>query len=403
MTVAFVLADPFPVVSETFILNQITGLLDRGHDVRMFAQRPTGALAHADVARYGLIERTTYWPSFPRHRGARVARALGMLARHPALARTLDPRFGRDGVSLQLLYRASSLAPRRAFDAVLCHFGWNGNLAVMLRRAGVLGGPLVTFFHGADVSLHLDARPDLYRALFREGALFLPISEHWRRKLVRHGAPEVRTHVHRMGIDCGRFAFVERRPSPGAPLRLLSVSRLVEKKGILFGVRAVARLAAQGLDLRYEIIGDGPLRESIEREAARLGMADRVTVSGWQDQSSVRAAIDRAHVLLAPSVTAADGDQEGIPVVLMEAMAAGLPVVSSRHSGIPELVEDRVSGRLVAERDDAALADAIAEMVAAPDEAIRMSRAARARVERRFDVRGLNDRLVERLEGLAHG
>jgi colanic acid/amylovoran biosynthesis glycosyltransferase len=405
MRVAFFLTDPFPVVSETFILNQITGLIDRGHDVRIFARRPAAAPVHGDVDRYGLPGRTTYWPELGRGRPGRALRGAALLARHaaslPVLIRVLDvARFGRTASSLNLLGWASRFAPASAFDVVCCHFGWNGRYAAMLRDTGVLCGRLVTFFHGADVSLRAETAPGTYARLFECGDLFLPISEHWRAKLIALGCPAARTHVHRMGIDCGRFALRERRLAPGEPVRLVGVSRLVEKKGVAYGIRAVHRLAGRGRDVRYEIIGDGPLRGDIERLVAELGVGDRVTLRGWLEQDEVLRAYERSHIAIAPSVTGADGDQEGIPVALMEAMAAGMPVVSTLHSGIPELIEDGVSGRLVPERDVEALAGALEQLIDAPERWPEMGRAGRRRVEQAFDIGALNDRLVERFEGL---
>jgi colanic acid/amylovoran biosynthesis glycosyltransferase len=401
MTVAFVLTDPFPVPSETFILSQITGLLERGHDVRVFAKAPADTRAHADVERFRLGERTMHWPAVPASHAARAIGGIGLLARHPALVAALNgPRYGRVATSLHLLYWASALAPRTRCDVIVSHFGWNGRYAAMLREIGVLEGKLVTFFHGADMSWQLDREPDSYGPLFRSGDLFLPISEHWRAKLIAMGCPPERTDVHRMGVDCDRFALRERRLEPGSPARLIGISRLVEKKGVEYGVRAVARLAAAGRDVRYEVIGDGPMRGALERLIRELGLEDRVELRGWQDQDAVREAIARAHIALAPSVTGADGDQEGIPVALMEAMAAGLPVVSTLHSGIPELIEDGVSGRLVPERDAGALADALAGMLDRPEDWPAMGRAGRARIERDFNIRNLNDRLAERFEEL---
>jgi colanic acid/amylovoran biosynthesis glycosyltransferase len=320
-----------------------------------------------------------------------------LLARRPGLLRTLDAsRHGRTASSLQLLYWGSRLAPRAAYDVVYCHYGWNGLYASMLEQAGLLGGRLVTAFHGADLSWHLaTSGADVYRPLFRSGDLFLPISEHWKEKLVEIGCPAERIRVHHMGIDCDRLAFLERRLEPGRPVRLITIGRLVEKKGIEHGIRAVARLVERHHDVRYDIIGDGPLAHRLGRLVGELQLGDRVTLVGSRDQDDVRAALERAHVALAPSVTSRDGDQEGIPVALMEAMACGLPVVASLHSGIPELVEDGVSGRLVPEGDDQALADALEQLLRHPETWPAIGRAGRRRVEEGYDIEALNDRLVE--------
>ncbi len=406
MNIAFFLTDPFPVLSETFVLNQITGLLDRGHEVHVYAKRPTGSSpVHPVVDRYRLLERTTYWPSLPPNPLSRIFKGIGLLVRYPvslpSVLRSLNGnRYGRTASSLNLLYWASRFAPRRAFDIIYCHFGWNGLRASMLKEVGVLNGRLVTVFHGADLSWQLETfGSDVYRLLFENGDLFLPISEHWRSKLIALGCPEKRVVVHRMGIDPERFAFLERRPEPGHPVELITISRLVEKKGVEYGIRAVAQLVARRRDVHYTIIGDGPLRGDLEALIGRLEMGGRITVLGSRNHDAVLANLNRSHIAVAPSVTSQDGDQEGIPVSLMEAMATGMPVVSTIHSGIPELVHDGVSGRLVPERDADALARALEALIDHPEDWPAMGRAARQQVVEHFDIRVLNDRLVTLLQG----
>ena len=407
MNVAFFLTDHFPALSETFVLNQITGLLDRGHDVRIYARRPdTASPVHPVVERYRLLERTTYWPALPRPPLLRIFKGLWLIVRDPAalpaLLRSLDGRrFGRSASSLNLLYWASGFASRRSFDIIYCHFGWNGLHASMLREIGALRGRLVTVFHGADVSWQLKTfGADVYRPLFEKGDLFLPISEHWKSKLIALGCPEPRVVVHRMGIDTGRFAFFERELKPGQAAQLITVSRLVEKKGVEYGIRAVAQLVARRRDVHYTIIGDGPLRASLEELIRHLGLTERVTLPGSRDHDAVRAALNRSHIALAPSVTSQDGDQEGIPVSLMEAMATGMPVVSTVHTGIPELVRDGVSGRLVPERDADALAWVLGDLIDHPESWPAMGRAARRQVVEHFDIATLNDRLVTLFQDL---
>jgi colanic acid/amylovoran biosynthesis glycosyltransferase len=151
-----------------------------------------------------------------------------------------------------------------------------------------------------------------------------------------------------------------------------------------------------GCQLRYTIVGDGELRLQIEQQISLLGMQDVVTLAGWCNHEQVVEQIHAAHLLIAPSVTASNGDQEGIPNVVKEAMATGLPVLTTRHGGIPELVEDGVNGYLVAEGDAAALEERLQHFVESPDEATALSRHARVKIEAEFDSEKINDAL-ERL------
>jgi colanic acid/amylovoran biosynthesis glycosyltransferase len=178
---------------------------------------------------------------------------------------------------------------------------------------------------------------------------------------------------------------------------------MVEKKGIAYGLRAMAEAVGQGLPLVYDIVGDGPLRDDLEQLAKELGIAARVHFHGWQEQTAVAALMDDCDILLAPSVTSVEGDQEGIPVTLMEGMAAGMLVISTYHSGIPELVEPGRSGLLVPERDMPALAAALMSLAKRPEVWSGMSHAARRRVEAAFEVTALNARLAERFATLLAG
>jgi colanic acid/amylovoran biosynthesis glycosyltransferase len=404
--IAFVL-DQFPVLSQTFVLNQITGLIDRGHDVDIFAGLPRDtAKTHPDVARYELLERTTHWPERPRSWALRALKVVGRLARGscrlaPALRALNVRRFGRDSTSLRLLYQATVAAQAPPYDIILAHFGKIGRETQMLREIGALSGKLVTVFHGYDLSRYLKERGErVYDRLLAEGDLSLPISDHWRALLLELGASPERTVVHRMGIDCRRFEFLPRRAPKDGKTRVLSIARLVEKKGIEYAIRAIAQLIESGHRVDYRVVGDGPLRSDLERLISRLQVGAHVHLVGWKDQEELVELMKEHHLLLAPSVTAADGDQEGLPVVLMEAMAHGLPIVSTLHTGIPELVKDGETGYLVRERDANALADRLERLILAPESWAEMGRRGRQIVETEFDIQQLNDRLVAIFEDL---
>jgi colanic acid/amylovoran biosynthesis glycosyltransferase len=400
MKIAFILTH-FPALSETFILNQITGLIDRGHSVDIYADRPgSDSKMHPEVESYGLLPKTRYAPRMPGNTLVRFVKGAGIVARHlfsspSVVGRALNVmRHGSEASSLKLLYRVVPFLPEcPAYDVIHAHYGQEGLRALALRDLGVLHGPLLTTFHGSDMSAYLrKVGPNVYDKLFAKGDLFLPISERWRKALVEMGCPPARTVVHHMGIDCGRFGFRARQKKPGETPRLLSIARLVEKKGIEYAIRAAAKL--RGVDFHYDILGDGPLRQGLEKLVRELGVSDRVTLQGWKHQAEVVELLDRAHLLVAPSVTGSDGDQEGIPVAMMEAMAMGLPVLSTRHSGIPELVDDGQSGYLVPERDVDALAGSLGRLLSAPEQWPAMGEAGRRRVEADFDINRLNDRLV---------
>jgi colanic acid/amylovoran biosynthesis glycosyltransferase len=407
MRVAFLTA-LFPVLSDIPFLNQVVGLLERGHQVDVYADGPQpGGPFHPDVDRLGLQSLTRYPLRWPVGRLDRWRAAAGVVLAHRGterrtLLRTLDPsRFWHRAWTLDQLRRTARFLPTRPYDICYCAFGMDAPHALRLRRLGVLGGELVVAFRGADTTKYVARRgPRVYARTFRQARLLLPVCDFLGRRLIELGARPERVVVHRTGIDLRRWPYREREPSRDGRLRLVTVGRLVEKKGIEHAVRAVRILVDRGVDVEYRVLGDGPLRERLAALTEELGVADRVILHGRHGQEKVRGGLEESDVLVAASVTAADGDEEGIPNVLKEAMALGLPVVGSRHAGIPELIEDGVSGLLVPERDEGALADALQRLVREPGRWAGMGRAGRARIELEYDIDKLNDRLAGLLESL---
>lgn len=396
----------FPVSSETFVLNQITGLLDRGHDVHIYGTRPSEIPAeHPEVREYDLLDRVKYIPSIPKSKVDRIIKALRMLSSGKLRSKTISLfrslngwKYDKVALNLKLWYAVSALGeePVPSYDIIHAHFGPNGSVAAALRDMGLIEGKVVTTFHGADMTRTLK-RPGSsnYSFLASEGDLFLPISERWKRKLIEMGFPEDRTKVHHMGVDCSRIDF--KPPAvEDERIRILSVSRLVEKKGIQYAIRALSRCLDQtDVNVEYTIVGGGERREYLEGLVNELGITDHVCFAGWKSKDEVIELLGQAHIFLAPSVTAENGDQEGIPVAIMEAMARGLPVVSTLHSGIPELVADGESGLLVPERDVEALAKALRTLLENSDSLPEMGRVGRRIVEEQFEVDSLNDQLEE--------
>jgi glycosyltransferase involved in cell wall biosynthesis len=309
-----------------------------------------------------------------------------------------------EGLRLKLLGSAPRLLRRlREVRPALvhAHFATDGLLALPLAEA--LGVPLVTTLHGFDVTrsraaLLRSGRPGWMRyallggRLRARGALFVAVSDAIRRRALASGFPAERTVTLLNGVDLARFQ--AGTPEPGL---VLHVGRLVEKKGTALLLSAFAEVARRRPEARLVIVGDGPLRRRLERQAG-----ERVTFAGALPPDEVARWMGRAWLLAAPSVTAADGDSEGLPTVAVEAAAASLPVVASDHSGLPEAVVDGETGFVVPEGDAAALAGRIEALLAAPDLRAGMAVAARRMAEERFDsVRqiGALEALYDRITG----
>lgn len=401
MKVAFIV-DQFPALSQTFILNQITGLIDRGHEVDIYAHSSGNeSKIHADVERYKLLNRTFYL-KVPENKLLRLVKGVNLIIRYfhkrpTILLKVLNIfKFRKDAASLTILYKIIPFLNNRTYDIIHCHFGPNGNLGVLLKEMGISKGKIITSFHGFDVSYYIKNHGEnVYDYLFAKGDQFLPISNRWKDELIRLGCSKEKIVIHRMGVDIGRFNFSPRKPKFGERVNLLSIARLIEKKGLQYGIRAVAKVLKDYSNIEYKIVGDGPLKGDLECLIKELNISDTVKLLGWKPQEAVIRLMKDTDILLAPSVTDQYGNQEGIPVVLMEALAQGIPVLSTYHSGIPELVTDGVSGFLVPERDINALADRLIYFIEHPEICPKMGRAGRRYVEKYFDINKLNDQLVD--------
>lgn len=300
--------------------------------------------------------------------------------------------WGRSAVVAALRYAGALQFQEKSYDVVHCHFGPNGLNALAMRQAGFLRGKIVVAFHGYDLSSYVrETGMEVYADLFRDVDMCLPVTERWRERLIELGCPPEKIRVHHMGVDCERLAWASRRLSD--PPTVITIARLVEKKGINNGIRAIAEVL-KWRSVAYVIVGDGPERPRLERLIAELGVSQHVLLLGWQDGETVRSLLYEADIALLPSVRAGNGDEEGLPVSIMEAMATGLPVVSTLHSGIPELIQDGVEGFLVEERNVPALTDRLTVLLDQPERRVRMGKAARARVEQSHNQRTLNDDLL---------
>lgn len=405
----------FPCRSQTFITNQITGLIDRGHDVQVYANRreniPGPPMCFKE---YDLDSRTFYFVDgmrwMPENKLLRLMRTCPLLAESwkngklEFMQLFNFSRFGKKAASLELFYKGMALAKYILPDIVHCHFGPNGKIAVALKEVGVIKGKIITTFYGYDLSDIIRAEgADAYEVLFDKGDLFVAISEKMRDELVRLGCSKKKIIVHRLGIDLGCFTFSPKTVKNVTSVRLLTVGRFVEKKGIEYAIRAVAEILKRYPYIHYQIVGDGELWDQFKHLITHLNVEEHIQLLGWRTPEEVAKLMEETNVFLAPSVTSENGDQEGTPTVIIEALARGLPVLSTRHSGIHELVQDTESGFLVPERDTSALAERIEYLVRHPEKWDRMGRAGRAWVEEHHDINRLNDQLVKIFERVLNG
>lgn len=378
-----------------------------GFEVEIVAlQKGDTQNTHAAWTKYNLAARTRWLQDEPqgkvaklRHRASQTLR--GIHRKNTWQALNLK-RYGAESRNLILSAICGQVVTPLHADVFIAHFGPAGVTAAKLRELGVIRGKIATIFHGIDISSRdvLNHYTPEYQQLFRRGDLMLPISDLWAGRLQKMGCPREKIAVSRMGVDMTRFS---PRPvkAPATPLEIISVARLTEKKGLHVAIEACRQLKEQGVAFRYRILGIGPWERRLRTLIEQYQLEDVVEMPGFKPSHEVKAILDDADVFLLPSVTGADGDMEGIPVALMEAMAVGIPVVSTLHSGIPELVEADKSGWLVPENDARALAQRLAAFSQLDtDELAPVIKRAREKVEHDFNQQVINRELASLLQAL---
>ena len=315
----------------------------------------------------------------------------GLERAYPSLPLPYEPLLlSKNGPSISdaraKLYRRTGTAPvfhskarRSRPDLVHAHFASGGRSALPLARS--LQVPLVVTFHGKDVTVHR-RKPDLYRRLGEDASLFICVSNFIRDRALEAGFPSQKLLVHYIGIDREMFS---PSVSSEATQGVVFVGRLVEKKGCEYLLRAMQLVQQVHPECELTVIGDGPLRPSLE--ALAKGLNVRCHFRGVQSPAAVRTALRTAKIFCVPSVTAENGDSEGVPIAFAEALAMGVPVISTTHAGIPELVMNRKTGLLVPERDSEALADSLSLLLIDQDLWQDLHYAGPKNVEERFDLK----------------
>jgi colanic acid/amylovoran biosynthesis glycosyltransferase len=246
----------------------------------------------------------------------------------------------------------------------------------------------------------IDQSYNVYNKIFDVSDILMPISNYWKRKLIILGCDEKKIIVHHMGINLDKFKFYEVGEKSRELIKILTVGRLVEKKGYEYMIRAIAKVVKKYRNIEYLIAGDGNLMNKLEELVSELNINNYVKFLGGVNQDEVLKLNQQAHIFILHSITAKNGDQEGIPVALMEAQATGLPIISTFHSGIPEIVLDGQSGFLVPERDVDAMAGRLEYLIEHTEIWTEMGRAGRKFVEENFDIKKLNKQLVEIYENI---
>jgi glycosyltransferase involved in cell wall biosynthesis len=385
----------FPTTTETFVVRELNAVAAHERieaDLYALFPTPKGVVQESARQWIGRVHRVrplrclTGIARWAMRRPLRVLSTLGMIfaayARAPRMLIRALATFTAATVHADRLIALDT-------DHVHAHFASYPALAAWVCHR-LTGIPYSFTAHAHDLYVH----PLGVRRRAVDAAFVVSISN-FNRRLLRKLAPDAAPlHVVHCGVDTSAYRFRSHAPPPAGPVRALCVASLREKKGhrVLFEALASKRAELERIEL--DLVGDGPLRKDLEAEADRLGLSSRVRFHGDLTERAVARMLEQADVFVLPSVIEQDGDTEGIPVALMEAMAAGLPVVASRLTGIPELVRDGETGLKADPGDVPGLACKLAELLADPAAAMIRALLARVLIEREFSLESSAERLT---------
>lgn len=373
----------YPRFSETFIVHEILQQEAAGTHVEIFSLRlPIDGRFHEALAR--VQAPVTYLSR--EHKASTFWSALRTAALEvPTITDHLDELLAAPEDEALAAVQLAGAIHHSQLDHLHAHFG--SIAAEVARLAARLTGITWSFTAHAKDIFHEEVVPAELATKLREAHTTVTVSDFNLRHLQREFGGDAERVVRLYNsVDLEAFPFMAKGATPG-PARVAAVGRLVEKKGFGDLLTAMATLVAEGREVHLDMVGTGPLEAALAEQVRELGLTEVVTMHGALPQSRVREIVAAAAVFAAPCIIGADGNRDGLPTVLLEALALGTPCVSTPVTGIPEIVRHEETGLLVPESDPDALAGAIAGTLDEPAVAARRSAAARELLEADFDFR----------------
>lgn len=398
----------FPVLSQTFVVQQINGLIALGHPVNIVSIQPGDRdfINDPSILENDLLNKTTYLLSRSIPIKNPIKCIINIIYKQVLLLFTKPKHYSLALFSLALIRQKNLQVAVDILNiglsdikcpntsVVIAHFGHVGVIAHYLQKSKILSGRLFTFFHGYEISEYKQIKrwKYFYTNLADKSELLLPISELWKKRLLEYGVPKSKVAVHHMGINPYQLEFKNRPICPH--LSILTVARATEKKGIKYALEAIENTVSP---LTYNIIGGGKLLDELKYQVKNYKRKNDIVFHGSKPPEFILQSLKQADIFLLPSVTDKDGDMEGIPVSLMEAMASGVITISTIHSGIPELIESDVSGFLVPEKDPKSITQVIDAISNEQYDLKKIRHAALTTIMTNFNTVLLNKKLSERI------
>jgi colanic acid/amylovoran biosynthesis glycosyltransferase len=402
MKIAF-FTNAFPMMSEAFIANSAAALVDAGHSVDIFGIGNVDAtgLSVPEIEPLHLEQSTTNirWPDSRATRWRQLPETLRTLVREhgaSSLIRLRPDIYRRTFMDLSAIYQAAKLPAQGHYDIIHCQFAPLAEHVIKHRRAGFLSGQLVVNFRGYDISELIATHGEhLYDHIWPEADAFISNCEYFRQRAIAIGCPQDRISVVGSGLRLESFPFQPPAPEDSGTIRFLMVGRLIERKGFHIALAALGRFArTSGRAVHVDIVGDGPLRNTLQELATSCGLGEAVTLHGAQSHAAIADFIRQCDVFIAPSMTCPKGSQDGPVNTLKEAMAIGRPVIGTRHGGISELVIDGETGVLCEEGSVEALEQATHRILGMRDAWPQMLARARTSVEQTYALSRTTEDLI---------
>ena len=346
----------FPYINQMYIINQVTGLIDRGHTVYVLSQQKSDESLCSVLSNYKK-KYTVFYDHLPEN--------------------------------------------KKSFDIVLCQMAELDTWYHQLKQCGLKGKSIV-FCRGWDVSTLVKQNPHRYDRFFDETDMWLPVCDYFRQRLIKFGYDTHKIQVLGSSVDCKKFTR-NIKCKKSERICVITTARLIPKKGIEYALKAIAGVIKRYPQVEYIVIGSGKWKSHLQKRACDLKIQKNVIFVGHKTHEEIIAFLNDADIYIQPSVTSANFNQEGIPNALKEAMAMELPIISTEHAGIPELVDHGISGLLVPERNTEALKAALLDLIEHADMRKNLGKKAREKVLQVYDIDVINDQLNDLIVSVYEG
>jgi colanic acid/amylovoran biosynthesis glycosyltransferase len=397
----------FPTVTEMSTLNEITGMARRGMQVSIVSLKkpPEAMQVHDDVRNYQLLDNTYYLnvsTGIKKWKNIILRTIYGQVKLFLDTDISFKNKLKVSLYSLKKKIRRLSLVhlvdlinhiAEKKPDVIYFHFATHAGELIILRK--IFRIPFIVFFHGFDFSKEQPFDELNYPEMFRYGDWFFTNSNFAGMKVESLGCPKEKLSVVGLPVDDHQYPYVVRKKKE--KIRLLTVGRLVEKKGLQYSIEAVSRLLKKFPDLEYNIIGDGPLEPSLIKQIHESGADGHIHLLGSRKKAEVIDYMLTSDIFVLASVTAKDGETEGLPMVSLESQLTGMPIVATLHSGFTDSVLEGSSGFLVPEHDVNALYDRLLYLIENPGIWEEFGKAGREHIMKNFSESVYMERIIGKL------